>query len=134
MNQNGFKNIQFNLSGLSTWLTIFAIIWLLGAIGLGWLVKSLVILLGLLLIAPVIAVLGFRWWLKRNVVESRCPVCSNPLAGINGMQLNCPSCGEPLVVQDRVFQRITPPGTVDVQVVDVQVVDTNVVDVRQLED
>ena len=124
MNQNGFRSIQ--LSGLNFWLTIFAIVWLLGAIGLGWLVKSLLIILALLIIAPVIGVFAFRWWLKRNLVEDKCPVCSTGLAGVEGMKLACPSCGEPLMVDDGSFQRITPPGTVDVNAVEVSA--------KQLED
>ncbi len=124
MNQNGFRSIQ--LSGLNFWLTIFAIVWLLGAIGLGWLVKSILIILALLLIAPVVGVLAFRWWLKRNLVEDKCPVCSTSLAGVEGMKLACPNCGEPLMVDDGKFQRITPPGTVDVNAVEVSA--------KQLED
>ncbi|NJL37292.1 MAG: hypothetical protein HC899_11525, partial [Leptolyngbyaceae cyanobacterium SM1_4_3] len=64
MNQNSYKNLQLNLSGFSFWLTLFAVVWLLGSIGLGWLVKSFFILIGLLLITPAIAFLGFRWWLQ----------------------------------------------------------------------
>lgn len=126
MNQNSFKNLQLNLSGVSFWLTLFAVIWLLSSIGLGWLVKSVAILLGLLLFIPVVAFLGFRWWLQRNVVESQCPVCSSQVAGINGMQLRCPSCGEPLKAEKGHFHRLTPPGTVDVDAVEVSA--------RQIED
>jgi ssDNA-binding Zn-finger/Zn-ribbon topoisomerase 1 len=126
VNQNGFKSLEFNLSGIGFWLTAFAIIWLLGAVGLGWLVKSFLILMGLILLTPVIAFLGFRWWLKRNLVEDACPVCRYESAGINGMQLRCPNCGEPLKVESKHFHRMTPPGTVDVDAIDVSV--------KQLED
>ena len=126
MKQSSFSNLQVNLSGLRFWITTFAIIWFLGIIGLGWLVKSFFIFLGLLILAPIVAVLVFRWWLKRNLVEGQCPVCSSSLAGFNNMQLACPSCGEPLVVENRTFQRLTPPGTVDVDAIDVSV--------KQLED
>ncbi len=133
MKQNDFQSLQLSLSGLSSWLILLAVIWLLGSIGLGWLVKSIAILFVLILLAPVVAFLVFRWWLQRNLTTGNCPVCSYELAGINGMQLNCPSCGEPLSVADGKFQRLAPPGTVDVEVVDV---DVDVVDVqpRQLED
>nr|WP_228035115.1 hypothetical protein [Oculatella sp. LEGE 06141] len=118
--------MQFNVSGIGFWLTAFAIVWLLGAVGLGWLVKSFLILIGLIILAPVVAFVGFRWWLKRNLVEAQCPVCHYESAGINGMQLRCPSCGEPLKVDAGHFQRLTPPGTVDVEAIDVSV--------KQLED
>lgn len=119
MNQYSFRNLQFNLSGLGFWLTLLAVIWLLGSIGLGWLVKSFFILIGLILMAPIVAFLGFRWWLKRNLAVDQCPVCGYESAGINGTQLRCPNCSEPLRVQQGQFYRLTPPGTVDVEAVEV---------------
>lgn len=119
MNQNSFRSIQ--ISGLGFWLTLLAIVWLLGSIGLGWLVKSFFILIAIILITPVIAFLGFRWWLKRNLVIDRCPVCGYESAGINNTQLRCPNCSEPLKVEHKHFHRLTPPGTVDVDAIDVTV-------------
>lgn len=121
MNQNSFRNLQLNLSALRFWFTLLVIIWLLSSIGLGWLVKASFVVLGFLIIAPVVAFLVFRWWLRRNLVMSQCPVCSYELAGINGTQLRCPSCSEPLKVEKGHFSRLTPPGTVDVEAIDVSV-------------
>ena len=121
MNPNSYRGWQFNLAGIRFWLVLFAVIWLLGSIGLGWIVKSVFILIGLLILAPIIGFWGFRWWLKRNLVVDQCPVCSYESAGINGTQMRCPSCGEPLQIEKGQFQRITPPGTVDVQAIDVSV-------------
>lgn len=119
MNQNSSKLFQFNLSGVGNWLTLLVIIWLLGTIGLGWLVKSFLILLGLALIAPAIAFLGVRWWLTRNLIQDRCPVCSYEITALNQQQLPCPSCGEPLKVEQGHLERLTPPGTIDVKAVEV---------------
>lgn len=124
MNQYSFRSIQF--SGLRFWLTLLLIVWLLGSIGLGWLVKSFFILMGVIVIVPVIAFLVLRWWLQRNLVVDRCPVCSYESAGINGTQFRCPSCSEPLKIEQKQFHRLTPPGTVDVDAIDVTV--------KQLED
>ena len=121
-----FKTSQFNLSGIGCLLTLLVMFWVLGAIGLGWLVKSFVILVILIVMAPVIAFLGFRWWLQRNLVEDKCPVCGYELTGLNQTQLHCPSCGEPLQVEEGQIKRVTLPGTIDVQAVDVSV--------KQLED
>lgn len=127
MNPNSFRSVRsLKGSGLGFWLTLLALAWLLGSIGLGWLVKSFVILVGVILITPILAFLGFRWWLQRNLVVDRCPVCSYESAGINGTQLRCPSCSEPLKVEQGHFHRLTPPGTVDVEAIDVTV--------KQLED
>jgi hypothetical protein len=127
VNPNSFRSVRsLKGSGLGFWLTLLAIAWLLGSIGLGWLVKSVVILVGVILITPILAFLGFRWWLQRNLVVDRCPVCSYESAGINGTQLRCPSCSEPLKVEQGHFHRLTPPGTVDVEAIDVTV--------KQLED
>lgn len=123
MNPNGLKTLQLNLSGLGCWLTVIGVVWLLGAIGLGWLVKSALVLLLLLFLAPVLLFLGFRWWLQRNLVQGNCPVCRYELTGINGIQSPCPSCGTVLTVKDGQFIRPTPTGTVDVDAVEVSSVD-----------
>lgn len=114
-----FKSFQLNFSNLSRWVTTLVIIWLLGSVGLGWLVNSFLILIGLLLLAPVLAFVGFRWWLQRNLVQNSCPVCRHEFAGLNRTQLQCPSCGELLKVDGGQFNRLTPPGTIDVQAVEV---------------
>lgn len=113
------KSFQFNFSNLTRWLIILAVIWLLGSVGLGWLVNSFLILVGLLVLAPVAAFVGFRWWLQRNLVQNKCPVCRYEFTGLNRTQLKCPSCGEQLTVEQGQFNRLTPPGTIDVQAVEV---------------
>jgi predicted RNA-binding Zn-ribbon protein involved in translation (DUF1610 family) len=77
------------------------------------------ILIGLLLISPVIAVFVLRWWVSRNVIEDQCPVCSYEFTGLNQTQFQCPNCGETLKIENRQFHRVTPPGTIDVQAVEV---------------
>ncbi len=119
MNQGSPKLWSLTLSDFSRLLVPLLIIWLLGSIGLGWLVNSLLILVGLLLISPVIAVFVLRWWVSRNVITDQCPVCSYEFTGLNQAQFQCPNCGETLKVENRQFQRVTPPGTIDVQAVEV---------------
>lgn len=115
----GSNNYQINFSGLGCWLTVIAIAWLLGAAGLGWLVKSIAVIFVLILVAPIIAFIGFRWWLKRNLIEGNCPVCETPLTGLRNAQTACPNCQTPLQVTRDGFKRFTPEGTVEVNAVDV---------------
>ncbi|MBO1057908.1 MAG: hypothetical protein HEQ27_15870 [Dolichospermum sp. JUN01] len=115
-----FKNLQFNFEKIRPWLTLLAIAWLLASLGLGWLVNSLVIILGLLFFLPVVAFLGFRWWLAKNLVTNQCPVCGYELTGVNNSQVQCVNCGEQLLVKNFQFQRFTPEGTIDVTAVEVQ--------------
>ncbi|KGF73684.1 hypothetical protein DO97_12690 [Neosynechococcus sphagnicola sy1] len=119
MNPYSTKLLQLNLSGVGFWLTFLGILWLLGAVGLGWLVNSVLILLGLIFIAPVLAFFGFRWWLQRNLVQGECPICQFELTGLNRTQFQCPNCQESLKVESGQFVRLTPPGTIDVQAVEV---------------
>ncbi|MCL6434379.1 MAG: hypothetical protein K6T90_09200 [Leptolyngbyaceae cyanobacterium HOT.MB2.61] len=119
MNQDGFKNFQIGLTEISRLLMPFAVLWLLGAIGLGWLVKSFLILIGLILVTPVIAFFGFQWWLKRNLIQSTCPVCQYEFMSLNKAEFRCPSCGEPLKAENGRFNRLTPPGTIDISAVEV---------------
>jgi hypothetical protein len=119
VNQNSFRSLQLNLPGVRFWLGWLAVIWLLGAVGLGWLVKSFLILIGLLLLTPVIAFFALRWWLQRNLIQEQCPVCQYEFAGLNGTNMRCPNCSEPIQVQNGHFDRLTPPGTVEVEAIEV---------------
>ncbi|MGQ9872355.1 hypothetical protein [Leptodesmis sp.] len=126
MNQDSLKTMQLGMAGIGRLLPLIILAWVLGAIGLGWLVKSLLILFCLILLAPILAFLGFRWWLKRNLVQSHCPVCNFEFVGLNQTEFQCPSCGEPLKVEHGHFNRMVPPGTIDVSAVEVPA--------RQIED
>ena len=126
MNRNGFNKIPLNLSGLGFWLVVFGVFWLLGAVGLGWLVNSFLILIALIALSPIIAFVGFRWWLQRTLVEDGCPVCGYQFAALNQTQCQCPSCGEPILVDKGHFTRLTPSGTIEVDAVEVSA--------KQLED
>ncbi len=115
----GSRNYQLNFSGLGCWVAAIAVAWLLGAIGLGWIVKSVFVLFLLILAAPIIAFIGFRWWLRRNLIDGSCPVCGTPLAGLKNAQTACPNCRTALQVTGDGFERFTPEGTVEVNAVDV---------------
>ncbi|MBE9126403.1 MULTISPECIES: hypothetical protein [unclassified Coleofasciculus] len=126
VNQYDPKLVQFNLSGVGCWLTLLTVFLLLGTVGLGWLVNGFFILVALALMAPAVGWLAFRWWLRRNLVEDNCPVCAYEFTGFNRTECRCPNCGEPLRVEQGHFNRLTPPGTIDVEAVEVSV--------QQLED
>lgn len=119
MDRDSIRGLQVSFSGLRFLITIVAIIWLLTAIGLGWLVKSFFILIALLLLAPIVGYIGLRWWLKRNMLTAECPVCHSETVGLRNSQFNCLSCGEPLKFDNEQLVRVTPPGTVDVEVIEV---------------
>ncbi|ELR97857.1 hypothetical protein [Gloeocapsa sp. PCC 73106] len=105
-------------SGLGCLLTLILTGFLLGSLGLGWVVHSFLILIGLLFLVPIVAWLGLNWWLRGNVVTAPCPLCSYEFTSLNNNQCQCPNCGELLEVKGKILRRITPPGTIDVTVVD----------------
>lgn len=109
------------MSSLAPWLGIVLFAFILTSLGLGWVINGLIILLALLFILPVIAFWGFQWWLKRKLIQDRCPVCSYEFTGFKNTKFNCPSCGELLQVEAESFSRIAPPGTIDVDAVEVSV-------------
>ncbi len=119
MNNNSPNLFQINLPRFQPWLTIVAVCLLLGSLGLGWLVKSALVIIGLAIITPIVGFLGFFWWLRRSIVEAECPVCSNPLQGVNGSEIQCTNCGEVLKVDRGQFVRDTPADTIDVVAVEV---------------
>jgi hypothetical protein len=125
MNQIPPQSFSLSWQTIKPWLTTIVVIWLLGFVGLGWLVKSFLFLIGFFTIVPVVAFFGLQWWLTRNLVQGNCPMCQEGLTALKNAQLNCPSCGESLRSTSRTFERISSPGTIDVQAVEVmsQVVD-----------
>lgn len=126
MNQ-GTPKISLNLPRISNWLILLGIACVLVSIGLGWVVKSLLIVVGLLLLTPVVAFFALQWWLKQNLIEDKCPVCQYEFTALNQTQFQCANCGEPLKIEEGHFSRLTPPGTIDVTAVEVS-------SVQQLED
>ncbi|WP_293123337.1 hypothetical protein [Microcoleus sp. bin38.metabat.b11b12b14.051] len=126
MNQ-GTPKISLNLPRISNWLILLGIACVLVSIGLGWIVKSLLIVVGFFLLTPVVGFFALQWWLKRNLIQGNCPVCQYELTGLNQTQCQCTNCGEPLKIEQGHFSRMTPPGTIDVTAVEVS-------SVQQLED
>ncbi|WP_299487910.1 hypothetical protein [Acaryochloris sp. IP29b_bin.137] len=123
MNLNQSQRISLGISALRSWFTFILIFLLLGYVGLGWLLKSLLVLFGLILVTPILLFVGLRWWLGRNLIQGTCPSCGNPLTGLKNTQTTCPFCGQSVAVENANFQRPTEPGTIDVQAVDVTTVD-----------
>lgn len=104
---------------LRPWIVTLAVIWVLGSVGLGWLVKSFLFLIGLMVITPILGFLGLRWWVRRTLVQDACPVCQYEFSALNNTQTRCPNCGEALTVENQRFQRPVSAGTIDVQAVEV---------------
>lgn len=111
-------------AGLRSWLTVLLVVWVLSSIGLGWIINSFLILIGLAVVLPLLVAFGFGfyflvflpWWTKRNAVVDACPVCSHTFAAMPDNQFQCPNCGELLQVEQKKFVRQTQPGVIDVEV------------------
>jgi hypothetical protein len=119
MNQDSAQVFPVRWQSLRPWLTTFAVIWFLGFVGLGWLIKSFLFIIGFITIAPIIGFMGLRWWVGKNIVQGSCPVCQYEFTALKTTQANCPNCSEQIVIEDGKFQRATSPGTIDVQAVEV---------------
>jgi predicted RNA-binding Zn-ribbon protein involved in translation (DUF1610 family) len=111
---------QSNLAGLRPWLTFILLVVLASSLGLGWLLKSALLLIGLVILLPILGILGLFWWSSRNVVRAACPVCEAELTGLNGTDLDCPSCGEALRVERGQILRLAPPNTIDIAAVEIE--------------
>lgn len=122
MAPNGFRQLQLNFSGIGCWLTLAIGFVLMTTVGIGWLLKSLLVLIVLLFLVPILLIAGVQFWLRRNLVEGTCPSCAQPLTGFKSIPLSCPSCGVALQASDGSFVRVTPEGTIDVDVVNVETV------------
>lgn len=112
--------MQVRFPGLGCWLVVLGAAWLLGAIGLGGIVKSIFALVLFLVLTPVIVLIVARFWIKRNLIEGNCPVCEQSLTSLKSVKLTCPSCATQLITTEDGFERFAPDGVIDVQAVDVQ--------------
>ncbi len=110
-NQSGDR-----FSGLRFWLTTFLVIWGLSTLGLGWIVNSVFILVGIIIAIPIVGAIAIQLWLSRAIVTDNCPICEHNFTATLNSEFYCPSCGEPLQIEKRKFVRLTPPGTIDIEV------------------
>ncbi len=119
MKEYSTKFFRFNRSDISRLLTALAVIWLLWSMGLSGVINTFLILFVVFLLVPLSALLGLRWWLNRNLIQEKCPICNHEFTAFNHTQSQCPNCGEPIQVENGHFQRLTPPGTIDISAVEV---------------
>ena len=119
MNQN-FNQLQVRFPGLGCWVFILISAWIVGAIGITGILKSIFALVLFLVLAPVLAFLGLQFWVKRNLVEGNSPVCEQPLTGLKNIKTPCPNCGTEVTVTENGFERTAADGIIDVQAVDVK--------------
>ncbi|MBD2137901.1 hypothetical protein H6F32_09940 [Anabaena sp. FACHB-1237] len=115
-----FKNLQLDFEQVRPWLTLLIIAWIITSLGLGWLVKSLLFIFGLILFLPIVLFFGLRWWLSKSIITDKCPMCGHEQTALNNSQFQCMNCGEILSVTNNHFQRFAPDGTIDVTAVEVQ--------------
>jgi ribosomal protein S27E len=116
---NSPKVWQINAAGIRPWITFFLICALMGSLGLGWLLKSALLILGFIILLPVVAIGGFILWSRLNIVQAKCPVCEQELTGFKGTELDCPSCGEALKVVQGSLTRVAPPNTIDIAAIEI---------------
>ncbi len=106
----------YQIDGIRFWINFLIIATLVSVLGLGWVIKSLLFFLLLLFLLPIVAVIALQIWLKTRLVTAPCPVCGYVSTAVKAQPFNCPNCGEPLEVAAHQFVRLTPPGTIDVEV------------------
>jgi hypothetical protein len=128
MNSNDFK--QLNLSaGVRQVLWLLLIFWLL-SVGGGFLVRSFVFILGLMIVTPVVGFFGLKWWLKVNLIPGTCPVCQHEFTALNNQAIACPNCEAPLQIVNKQFVRVAQDGVIDIAAV--EVVSTAVIEESEL--
>lgn len=120
MNQKLPNSFYISDSPVGCLLALLLLGLVLGSVGLGFVFKGFLILIALLVILPPLGFLAFRWWLRSKLIEDQCPVCSYEFTGFKNVECQCPNCGEILIVESGRFVRLTPPGTIDVEVVDTE--------------
>lgn len=67
--------------------------WLVLTGRIGIIFDSFLVLFAVVTIVPVAAMLGFRWWISRQLVQGICPSCGASVTGLKGRAVNCTVCG-----------------------------------------
>ncbi|EDX85732.1 hypothetical protein S7335_3435 [Synechococcus sp. PCC 7335] len=119
MNQQ-FNQLQTRFPGLGCWLFAFIAIWVIGAIGITGILKSIFAVVLFLILAPVLLSIAAQFWLKRNLITGNCPVCEQSLVCIKQSKTVCPNCATEVTATADGFERATADGVIDVQAVDIQ--------------
>ncbi len=119
MNQQ-FNQLQARFPGLGCWLFVFAAIWVIGAIGITGILKSIFAVILFLILAPILLSLAARFWLKRNLITDNCPVCEQSLVCIKQSKTICPNCATEVMATENGLERVAADGVIDVQAVDIQ--------------
>lgn len=69
------------------------LVWLIITGRIGVLFDSFLILLVVVSIVPVVAIIVFRWWVGRQLVQGTCPNCGADVTGLRGQPFQCAACG-----------------------------------------
>jgi hypothetical protein len=117
MNSPDFKQLNLS-SGFRQVLWLLLIFWLL-SVGGGFLLRSFVFILGLMIVTPVVGFFGLKWWLKVNLIPGTCPVCQHEFTALNNQAVACPNCESPLQIVQKQFQRVAQDGVIDIAAVEV---------------
>jgi hypothetical protein len=130
MDANNFNFNQLNLSaGIRRLAWLLLIFWLL-SVGGGFLLRSFVFILGLMIVTPVVGFFGLKWWLRANLISGACPVCQHEFTALNNQTIACPNCEAPVQIVQKQFQRVAQDGVIDIAAV--EVVSSNVIEESEL--
>ena len=117
---------------------VFFILLLLAVIDPDWLGNRTLLWVALAIWTPIVLVVAVTWWVEewliKNEIEADCPVCQHSVPGLAGITVQCPGCGELLKANNGIYDRVAPPGTVDVEAIEVSATESITPDILSLED
>lgn len=126
-----FNQLQARFPGLGCWLFVFIAIWVIGAIGITGILKSIFAVVLFLILAPVLLSVAAQFWLKRNLISGNCPVCDQSLVCLKQSKTICPNCATEVIATEDGFERVAADGVIDVQAVDIQSTSATAVGVEE---
>jgi len=117
---------------------VFFILLLLAVIDPDWLGNRTLLWVALAIWTPIALVVAVTWWVEewllRNIIEEDCPVCEHSVPGLPGITVQCPNCGELLKATNGIYDRVVPPGTVDVAAIEVSATEGSTPNILSPED
>lgn len=92
------------------------LVWLVLTGRIGVLFDSFLILFAFVTIVPVLAILVFRWWVARQVVQSTCPLCGSSVTGLKGKSFPCNVCGNTVTPEDSGNFSVKDPSSATIDI------------------
>lgn len=92
------------------------LVWMVITGRIGFLFDSFLFLFAVVTILPVFAMVAFRWWVGRQVVQGTCPYCGAHVTGLRNQTFQCTNCGNTMQAEDAGNFSVKDPSSATIDI------------------